>query len=94
MKFSLTLDLNVNYRAGIEITADNLEKNIVNATLLVTGRSLYGTSKNRFSYYRKAPSIATKKWDLKIKEPKESGTTSDDVIEFVLQEMYKDVFNM
>ena len=39
--------------------------------------------------YRKALSFTKDKWDLKKHEPKESGTTVDDVIEYVRLKMYK-----
>ena len=39
--------------------------------------------------YRKALSFTKDKWDLTKHEPKESGTTVDDVIYYVRLKMYK-----
>jgi hypothetical protein len=39
--------------------------------------------------YRKALSFTKDKWDLTKHEPKESGTTVDDVIDYVRLKMYK-----
>ena len=57
---------------------------------LLSGRQLFEMAKKGTSYYRKALAYASRKWDLDKNECKESGSTVDDVIEFVRVAMYKE----
>ena len=94
LKPSLSRDLNSNYHARHEITAHALEKKTVNAHLLVTRQSLRAIVKKEVTFYRKSLSYATNKWDLKKNEPKEYGTTTEDIIEYICREMYKDLHEL
>ena len=94
LKSSLTLGLNSNYRAGCEITAYDSEKKTVNYPLLVTDWSLNATANKGVIFYCKALVYATTKWDLKKNEPKESGTSSANVIEFECREIYKEIYDI
>lgn len=94
LKPSLHLDLNVNYRADIELVTEDLERKTVNNPLLVTGRSLHVLAKKGVSFYRKALSFASKKWDVKKNEPIESGCNVDDVIDYVRREMYNEMYDI
>ena len=69
------------------ILAD-LEKKSVSSPLLVTGRTLLAMAKKGNRFYKRALSFAEQKWDTSKCQPKESGTTLDDVISFVCQGMY------
>ena len=91
LKPNLSLDLNTNYRAGIEIQSEDLEKKGVTGPLLITGRTLLAMAKRGVVYYKKALAFAAQKWDIVKNEPKESGTTVDDVIAYVRHAMYNDI---
>ena len=94
LKPSLHLDLNFNYRADIELVTEDLERKTVNNPLLVTGRCLHVLAKKGVSFYRKALSFASKKWDVKKNEPIESGCNVDDVIDYVRREMYNEMYDI
>ena len=94
LKPSLHRDLNINYRADYDLVSEDLERKTVNNPLLVTGRSLHVLAKKGISYYRKALSFTSTKWDIKKNEPKESGCTVADVIDYVRREMYKDIYDI
>jgi len=94
LKPSLHLDLNTDYRADYDLLSEDLERKTVNNPLLITGRSLHALAKKGITHYRKALSFASKKWDLKKNEPKESGCTSADVIDFVRREMYNEMYDI
>ena len=51
MKPSLSLDLNTNYRAGIEIKAEEMEKKGLNGPQLITGRTLLALAKKGVTNY-------------------------------------------
>ena len=56
---------------------------------IVSGRTLLGMAKKGAAMFRKANSFAEQKWDVKLGQPKESGSTVDDAIEFVRVSMFK-----
>ena len=66
----------------------------MNTSLLVTGRSPHAIAQKRVNFYRKYLSYATTTWDLKTDELKEAGTTTDNVIEFVRIQIYKDLHDL
>ena len=94
LKPNLSLDLNTNYRAGIEIQSEDLEKKGVTGPLLITGRTLLAMAKRGVTNYKKALAFAANKWDIVKNEPKESGTTVDDVIAYVRHAMYNDIHDI
>ena len=62
LKPNLSLDLNTNYRAGIEMQSEDLEKKGVTGPLLVAGRTLLAMAKRGVTNCKKALSFAAKKW--------------------------------
>lgn len=51
LKPSLHLCLNANYQADFDLLTKELERNTINNTLLVTGRSLHILAKKGITYY-------------------------------------------
>ena len=88
LKNSLTRDNYRDYYSGTDINVFDLEKNRTTPQL-ISGRQLHEVAKRGVKSYRKALSFASAKWDINTDTPKESGTTADDVIEFVRCKMYK-----
>ena len=90
LKSSLSRDGSRNYFAGIDIVATDLEKKSRNSAILSSGRTLLDLGKKGIANYRKALSFASKKFDLDSMTVKESGSSVDDVIEFVRVKMYQE----
>ena len=77
------------FTAGDEITtADLVKKHRRSSTELVSGRQLFGMAERGMRDYRKALAFTKDKWDEKKMQPLESGTSIEDVIEYVRQRMY------
>jgi hypothetical protein len=92
LKIDLSRDENTLYYVGSEIRHEDLEKKNRVGRELLNGRQLTDMARRGLKSYRKALSFANDKWDIKKNEPKESGTTVEDVIEYVRCKMYlKDV---
>ena len=91
LKSSLTMDDTFNYLSKIDINSEDLEKRTLTSKLLITGRSLLNMAKKGLKMYKKALGYAAKKWNIEKCEPIESGTTADDVIEYVRQQMYSEL---
>ena len=91
LKTSLTLDESRLYVSGIDITALDLEKTYRSNDQLMSGRQILDLAKKGTGNYRKALAFASRKFDLETMSCIESGTTQDDVIRFVLDEMYKNL---
>ena len=89
LKESLSRDDSRRYYQGTDITVRDLEKKLRTGKAILHGRQLTTMAKKGIREYRKALSFTKDKWDLKTNQPKESGTSVDDVIEYVRQKMYK-----
>ena len=89
LKPSLTLNKFQTYRAGIDINHLLLEKKNLTGNQLITGRTLLGLARKGAQNFWKANSFAEEKWDVKKGEPKESGNTIEDVVNYVRIQMYK-----
>ena len=88
LKQSLSRDDSVFYYLGSDISYHDLKKKNRTGVTLLNGRQLLDMAKRGLKDYRKALAYATDKWDIKKCEPIESGTTVDDVIEYVRRRMY------
>ena len=89
LKVSLSCNKSRVFFAGKHIVISDMEKKGRNGQQLVSGRNIYDMAKRGTANYRKALSFATKKFDLDSMIVKESGSTIDDVIEYVRVEMYQ-----
>ena len=76
------------YYVGDPITYRDLEKKNRSGPALVNGRQLIDMAKKGMSDYRKAMAYTKDKWDIKKNCPIESGTTVEDVIDYVRRRMY------
>ena len=92
LKVSLSRNKSRVFFAGKHIVRSDMEKKGRNGQQLVSGRNIYDMAKRGTANYRKALSFATKKFDLDSMIVKESGSTIDDVIEYVRVEMYQQHF--
>jgi hypothetical protein len=89
LKESLSRDESRVYYTGTDITKSDLEKKNRNGSnTILNGRQITDMAKRGLRDYRKALSFTTDKWDLKKKQPIESGTTVEDIIEYVRRKMY------
>jgi hypothetical protein len=88
LKQSLSKDDTRLYYLGTDINVDDLEKKNRSGATLLNGRQLVDMAKRGLRDYRKAMAFTTDKWNVKTNEPIESGTTVDDVIEYVRRRMY------
>ena len=88
LKDSLSRDKSRKYIQKMDITVKDLEKKLRTGKAILHGRQLETMAKKGLRDYRKALSFTKDKWDLKKNEPKESGTTVDDVIDYVRLKMY------
>ena len=77
----------------MDIVSTDLEKKNRTGNQLMTGRQLYELAKKGTAYYRKALALVSKKFDLETMECKESGQSVDDVVNYILLEMYKLTLN-
>jgi hypothetical protein len=77
------------YYTEREITYGDLrKKNRLRGNELSNGRSLVELARKGARSFRKAMAYASEKWDMKTNQPKESGMTIDDVMEYVRRRMY------
>ena len=83
LKRALTRVDNRIFIQKIDITVKDLEKKLRRGPDILHGRQLLTMAKKGVQEYRKALSYTKEKWDLKKNEPIESGTTVDDVIQYV-----------
>ena len=90
LKEKLARGSNQSFFAGIDITTDDLEKKNRSGPQLMSGRQLLDMAKQGTKFYRKALAYASRKYDLDTMQCKESGHTIDDVIQYVIVQMYKD----
>ena len=88
LKDNLSRDPDRSFYVGEQITYEDLEKKHRTGPSLINGRQLTDMAKRGMQDYRKALAFTKKKWDLKTNTPIESGTTVEDVIEYVRRRMY------
>jgi hypothetical protein len=88
LKQSLSKDETRLYYLGTDINVDDLEKKNRSGDTLLNGRQLVDMAKRGLRDYRKAMAFTSDKWNVKTNEPIESGTTVDDVVEYVRRRMY------
>ena len=69
--------------SGIDIRISDLEKKNYVGNLLITGRNLHTMAIRGARSYKKALEYSMEKWDIETLEPKKSGETVEDVIEYV-----------
>ena len=81
-------DSSKKYIAGVDILASELEKKSRSSKQLVTGRNLLDIANRNMKKHRKAIGFASHLWDLDKNIPIKSGTTEDDVIEYVRCKMW------
>eukprot|EP00548_Thalassiothrix_antarctica_P015743 CAMPEP_0194166986 /NCGR_PEP_ID=MMETSP0154-20130528/2433_1 /TAXON_ID=1049557 /ORGANISM="Thalassiothrix antarctica, Strain L6-D1" /LENGTH=427 /DNA_ID=CAMNT_0038877803 /DNA_START=367 /DNA_END=1647 /DNA_ORIENTATION=- len=89
LKTELSRDKNRIYHTEIDINSLDLEKKFMTTAQLISGRQLLETAKRGIKSYKKALSFAASKWNLKTDSPIESGTTEDDVMQYVRERMFK-----
>ena len=89
LKQSLCRDVSRTYVQNVDITTKDLERKLRTGKDIFNGRQLVAMAKEGMRSYRKALSFTKAKWDLKKQEPKESGTTVDDVFDYVRLKMYQ-----
>ena len=88
LKGSLCRDDSRLYYQGSDITFRDLEKKNRTGTAVLNGRQLTDMAKRGTREFRKAMGYTKDKWDFKKNEPKQSGMTVDDVIDYVRERMY------
>ena len=79
------------YDSGVDIRWEDLEKKNRTGALLVGGRNLHDLATKGSRNYKKALAYSAEKWNDKLMEPKESGSSVEDVIEYVRKKMYLDI---
>ena len=88
LKENLSRDDSRVFYLGTDIFFNDLQKKNRSGDTLLNGRQLIDMAKRGLRDYRKAMAFTTDKWNIKTNEPIESGTTVDDVIEYVRRRMY------
>ena len=78
------------FYCGEDILYSDLEKKNKVGKQLITGRNLHAMAIRGARAYKKALAFSTHRWDSVTMQPKKSGETLDDVIEYVRRSMYKD----
>ena len=76
------------FYSGEDIFHLDLEKKNKSGPTLITGRNLHAMAIRGAREYKKAVAFANHKWDCNKLEPKKSGDTIHDVVEYVRQKMY------
>ena len=76
------------YYAEQHVKLSELEVKNLQCKDLVTGRQLYDMGKRAQKNLSKAMGFTSQKWDFQKRQPKKSGDTVEDVIEFVRWKMY------
>ena len=89
LKHSLSRVANKQYFQHVDINVADLERKLRSGKAILHGRQLETIAKKGLKHYRKALSFTKDKWDFKTNEPKMSGTTVDDVINYVRLKMYQ-----
>ena len=93
LKPQLARGTNQSFISNVDISVKDLEKKNRSGAQLMSGRQLLDMAKRGTKFYRKALAYASRKFDLETMTCKESGSTVDDVIRYVLVQMYKDAKN-
>ena len=91
LKDIVTNDRSRLYYSGTDIRYEYLEKKIRVGNQLITGRNLHAMAVRGARAYKKALAYSKDKWNMVSLEPKKSGETIEDVIEYVRVDMYKDL---
>ena len=91
LKHSLSRVANQQFFQHLDINVGNLERKLRTGKAILHGRQLETMAKKGLKHYRKALCFTKDKWDFKTNEPKMSGTTVDDVINYVRLKMYKNL---
>ena len=89
LKTELSRDKNRIYHSETDINSLDLEKKFRTNPQLISGRQLHDTAKRGIKSYKKALSFAAHKWNLKTDLAIDSGTTEDDVVQYVRERMFK-----
>ena len=89
LKHILTRDDTRNYYSGTDIRANDLEKKNLTGNILIGARNIHDLAIKGAREYKKALSFNNGVWDNVKMQPKDSGDSIDDCIEYVRREMYK-----
>ena len=79
------------FYSGTDIRYEDLEKKNRVGNQLITGRNLHAMAVRGARAYKKDLAYSKDKWNMVSLEPKKSGETIEDVIEYVRFNMYKDL---
>ena len=90
LKQILTRDTGRIYYSGINIRSNDLEKKCRTGNLLIGGRNILDLATKAVRNFTKALAFNNDIWDSTKMEPKESGDSVDDCIEYVRRKMYKE----
>lgn len=85
----LSLDMARKYIVGVDINHMDLEKMNKSSKALIWGRQLLRMAREGLKHYRKEMSLCVYKLDTKTNQPKESGSSIDDVVDYVCHKMYE-----
>ena len=90
LKQILTRDERRLFYSGVYIRSMDLENENKTGTVLIGGRNLLDLAQKGSRSYKKALAFDYHKWNSVLMEPKESGDTINDYIEYVRRQMYID----
>ena len=79
------------YHSASDINWQDLEKKNRTGSLIIGGRNLHDLAARGMRCLKKALAFASEKWDDKSLEPKGSGSSIEDVIEYVRKKMYHEL---
>ena len=88
LKRELTVNDNTSYYSLSDIRHDDLEKKNRTGSQLVTGRNFYDMAVRGMKSYKKAQSFVNDVWNMNALEPKKSGDSIEDCINYVVRKMY------
>jgi len=87
----VTRDSSRVFVSGTDIGYEDLEKKSCVGKQQITSRNLHAMIVRGSRTYKKALAYSTDKWDMVTLEPKKSGDTIEEVIEYIRVSMYKDL---
>lgn len=90
LKAMISNNSHASFYSGTDIRFSDLEKKNRIGKQLITGRNLHAMAIRGVRAYKKALAYSKDKWDMETLEPKKSGETIDDCIEYVRIKMFQD----
>ena len=91
MKDIVTSNSSRLFLSDTDIRYEDLEKKSCVGKQQITGRNLYVMAVRGAKAYKKALAYLKDKWDMVMLEPKKSGETIEDIIEYIRASMYTDL---